>query len=155
MEPQPADTKRLAALIDAKHSILVQLRQQSRRQLELIDQGDMSNLLVLLSSKQNLLGQLQKIEKAIDPYRNQEPESRRWETPQLRERTRKLSEQCQALLSEIMVIEKQGESDLVQRRDDAAQQLQGVHSSEQARGAYSRHASQASNGRRLDLSSES
>ena len=153
MDIQPTDTKTLAELIDAKHDILVQLRQLSRRQLELIGEGDMNRLLVLLSAKQTLLGQLQKIERRLDPFRNQAPESRRWTNPEQRQKTRQAAERCEALLGEIMMIEKQGESELVRRRDTAADQLQGVHTATHARGAYS--ARQADQGRRLDLSSES
>ena len=152
MDHLPTDTNTLAKLIAAKHDVLVQLRQLSRQQLDLIDEGDMSKLLVLLSAKQSLLGQLQKVERQLDPFRSQDPEGRRWESSQLRQQTRQTAERCEGLLGEIMMIEKQGESDLVRRRDAAAHHLQGVHTAARARGAYSQP--NADHGRRLDLSSE-
>jgi hypothetical protein len=58
---------------------------------------------------------------------------------------------CEALLAEIVSQEKQSERDLLRRRDEAAQRLQGVHSAAQARSAYAASAQPASAG--LDMTS--
>ena len=50
----------LAELVVKKHDLLVQLRDVGLRQIELIDGGDMTQLLKLLSSKQRLLNGLPK-----------------------------------------------------------------------------------------------
>ncbi len=46
--------------------------------MELIDQGNVSGLLDLLAIKQKPLHDIQRIEKALDPFRAQDPESRQW-----------------------------------------------------------------------------
>ena len=144
------ETELLAQLIANKHDVLDQLRQLARRQAQLISDGDMVKLLAILASKQMLLGELQKVERSLDPYREQDPESRRWRSQEDRLRTRQLVERCKALLDEIMLLEKQGETELLQRRDAAAERLQGIHHASEARSAYV----QAGDGpRRLDLSS--
>ncbi|MEQ8791439.1 MAG: hypothetical protein RIC55_34570 [Pirellulaceae bacterium] len=146
------ETDRLAELISARHDFLVQLRELSRRQLDLIGEGDVDRLLVLLSAKQTLLGRFQKLERQLDPFRRQDPESRTWRSQELRERTQQAAQRCETLLGEIMLVEKQGEADLIRRRDDAATQLEGVHHASRARSAYG---GSVDSGIQLDLTSDS
>lgn len=146
------NTDLLAELIDKKHHVLEQLRQLSRRQTELIDQGDMTRLIRLLAAKQKLLGDLQSLESELHPFRDEDPESRQWRTPDARARCRQTAERCEALLGEIMLIEKQSESELTQRRDTVAAQLQGAHAASHATRAYTQ--SPPARSRQLDVTSE-
>lgn len=146
------ETDRLAELISARHEVLVHLRELSRRQLDLIGAGDVNRLLVLLSAKQTLLERLQTVERQLDPFRRQDPDGRRWRSPQAREKTRQTAERCERLLGEVMLVEKQGESDLIRRRDEVARQLEGMHHASRARTAY--HDAGGA-GLQLDLTSES
>jgi flagellar biosynthesis/type III secretory pathway chaperone len=146
------DTPSLARLIDQKHDLLAHLVTLARRQLGLIHAGEMSPLLAVLSAKQTLLEQLQVIERQIDPYRDQDPETRRWPTPAHRQRCADAAGQCGTMLAELIELERQGEAELVRRRNEATQRLQEMRGAAEARGAYSagspvRHA-------RLDLASE-
>jgi flagellar biosynthesis/type III secretory pathway chaperone len=145
-------TDLLADLIGKKHAVLEQLRDLSRRQSDLIAETNMSRLLTVLSAKQTLLSELQKIQNQLEPYRQQDPESRRWRSPEDRERCSQLAQRCEALLGEIMVVEKQSEAELVQRRDDAMARLEKTHSSAQATDAYT--SSPFPIRRHLDLSSD-
>jgi hypothetical protein len=145
------DTKLLAELIRHKHELLVKLRDLSRRQIALVGAGDMTGLLAALSAKQSLLEDLQQVERRLDPYREQDPESRKWGSIQARRACQETAQSCAALLSEIMLLERHSENDLVLRRDAAARQLAGAHSADQARHAYAKGLS----GRgQLDLTSE-
>jgi hypothetical protein len=146
------ETEQLAELIGARHEVLIQLRELSRRQLDLIGEADVDRLLVLLSAKQTLLGRLQRVDRQLDPFRRQDPESRQWRSPAHRERTRQMAQRCETLLGEIVLVEKQGESDLIRRRDEAAAHLEGVHRASRARQAYG---AAADAGGRLDLTSDS
>jgi flagellar biosynthesis/type III secretory pathway chaperone len=146
------ETDLLAELISKKHHVLEQLRELSRRQSDLIGQGEMTKLLAVLSVKQKLLVDLQRLERRLDPFRDQEPASRRWRSPEHRERSRQIAERCETLLGEIMLIEKQCESELIQRRDEAAARLQGAHAAAQARSAYGQSLRRTS--RQLDLTSD-
>ncbi len=132
----PSDTDRLAELIRAKHACLLKLREMGRRQLALIDTENMTALLDLLATKQRSLMKLQQIERALDPFRSQDPDDRRWRTPELRRQCAEQVRQCAALLGEIVSQEKVGEATLIRRRDEAATRLQGAHLAGQARQAY-------------------
>ncbi|MHB1035604.1 MAG: hypothetical protein ACYC35_03030 [Pirellulales bacterium] len=143
------ETDTLLALVHEKHECLIQLGDLGRRQLDLIDGGDMAQLLRLLSVKQQLLTTLQRIERALDPFRGQAPHERRWRAEADRGRCAGLLARCEALLSEIVAQEKESETRLRLRRDEAAQRLQGAHTAGQARGAYTLEAESSS--RQIDL----
>jgi hypothetical protein len=132
----PSDTDRLADLVCAKRTCLAQVRDLGHRQLELIQESDMTRLLDLLAAKQRLIQQLQRLERALDPFRSQDPAARVWRDPQRRADCAEDIRQCETLLAEILSREKFGEAALIRRRDETAARLQGVHLATQARGAY-------------------
>ena len=142
----------LAQLICAKRECLLQLRELGRRQLDLIEAGEMAALLEVLATKQRSLEQLQRIEKALDPFRDQDPQQRRWRSEEDRRRCAEQLQECETLLGEIVSQEKCSEGELIHRRDVAATRLQGVHLAGQVRGAYT--ASPAEHVSQLDLRSE-
>jgi hypothetical protein len=147
------ETDILADLIRAKQTCLAQLRDMGRRQLELIENDDMTTLLDLLAAKQRAIVQLRRIERALDPFRGQDPQQRRWRSPQDRQACAEQIRQCESLLGEIISQEKQSEGALIRRRDEAASRLRGVHLAGQARGAYTAQPQGAVS--QLDLLSES
>jgi hypothetical protein len=132
----PPDTDRLADLVRAKRACLAQVRDLGHRQLELIQEGDMTRLLDLLAAKQRLIHQLQRLERALDPFRAEDPTARVWRDPRRRQQCAEDIRECEALLAEILSREKHSEAALVHRRDETATRLQGVHLATQARGAY-------------------
>ncbi len=146
------ETDILAQLICAKRECLLQLREMGRRQLDLIEAADMTGLLEVLATKQRSLTQLQRIEKALNPFRDQDSQQRRWRSAEDRRRCAEQVQQCETLFGEIVNQEKCSERELVHRRDTAAIRLQGIHFADQVRGAYTvqpvEHANQ------LDLHSE-
>ena len=149
--PQTWDTDTLAELITVKREILEKLRQLSRQQLDQINADDLAKLLSILAAKDSLLRDLQRIEQDLNPYRGQDPESRLWRTPEARRRCQQTVERCESLLAEIVLLEKQGETELKRRRDVAAARLDSAHGSLEARRAYTSSAQRTAN---LDLSSE-
>ena len=146
------ETDQLAELIAKKYEVLEELRELSRRQDGLIQDTDLPRLMSLLSAKQHLLNQLQQLERRLDPFRQQDPDQRIWRSQADRQRCRTMAERCESMLSEIMLIERQSECELLRRRDLAAAQLQGVHTAAHASGEYAK----TSNTQRghLDLTSE-
>jgi hypothetical protein len=146
------ETDLLSRLIHQKLDCLTRLRDMGRKQLDLVREGSITELLDVLSVKQRVLLELQGIEKSLGPFRHQDPEQRRWRTPDARQRCAQDLRQCELLLGEIMAQEKQSENDLIRRRDETALQLQGVHRAAQARGAYVTMDRGTHN--ELDLSSE-
>jgi hypothetical protein len=145
------ETEVLAGLIDNKYEVLSLLRQLARAQVIVVRDGDMNRLMKLLATKQDLLNQLRNVERHIDPFRSQDPESRQWRSPQRRQQVRDMTTRCESLLNEIMLVEKQCEGELVVRRDAAATRLQGIHSVTQATDAY---LSSGPTYSQLDLSSD-
>ncbi len=146
------ETDLLSDMISKKLAILEQLRSLSGRQSDLIAQGDIQRLLSVLSAKQTLLAELQRLQQQLGPFRQQDPETRVWRSPQDRERCRRLVARCEALLSEVMSIEKQSESEMAQRRDAARARLEGSHAPAEATRAYLRPGVPARGS--LDLSSD-
>jgi hypothetical protein len=131
-----ADTHHLADLIRRKHDVLAKLHELGRSQLAFVDGGELTELLVVLSGKQQLLEHLQSIERQLDPFRDQDPDSRRWASIEDRRRSAEMIDKCETLLAEIVEQERRSEAVLCLRRDEAAARLQGVHLAGRARGAY-------------------
>lgn len=130
------ETDALRDLICAKRECLLELRDMVRRQLELIDKEEMTALLDLLAAKQRVLTRLQRIEAALHPFRNQDPEQRRWRSREDRRRCAEQLQQCETLLAEIINQEKCGEGLLIRRRDAAASRLRQAHFVSRARETY-------------------
>ena len=130
------ETELLADFIARKRDCLTQLRDLGSRQLELIEGGDLTGLIKVLSAKTHLIGVLQKIENDLKPFHSEDPKERKWRLPEDRARCADDAAACQELLGEIVKQEQQSESRLKDRRDEAGVQLHDAHAAGRARGAY-------------------
>jgi hypothetical protein len=146
------DPNQLAASIARKAQLLELLRKLAEAQLTLVNAGNMSRLMQVLGSKDSLLQQLQIVERQLDPFRDQDPEQRRWSSPEARLACQHDAARCTDLLAAIVMLEKQAEVEMTRRRDETAAQLQATYSSREAQGAY--FAPAASTTSSLDLSME-
>ena len=146
-------TDLLAKLIRGRLDCLTTLRDMGRKQLEFVKADQTTELLDLLAAKQRVLVELQGIERQLAPFRDQDPDQRRWRTTDQRQECARQLDECDTLLREIVTQEKQSERELTRRRDDLAAQLQGMHLAGQARGAYTAQSRPAAS--RIDLTSES
>lgn len=149
----PLETDLLSELIRQKRDLLLSLRDMGKRQMEFVADGEMARLLDVLAAKQRVLGNLQCVERDLDPFRDQDPEARIWRSAETRSDCARLLDECQRLLKETVEQERQSEAALTVRRDEAAVRLHKAHAAGCARGAYT-HLGQASISQ-LDLSSES
>jgi hypothetical protein len=129
-------TAQLAALIDSKHQVLVQLRAVGARQTDLVASGDVGSLLKLLAAKQQLIARLQELERDLKPYYAGDPDQRVWRSPEDRARCAKQAHECNQLLEEVVRIEKIGADKMNQRKNEVAEQLQQVHAAAHVRNAY-------------------
>ena len=145
-------TEMMMQLVRARYTCLVQLRDLGRRQLELIAENNITGLLDLLTVKHKPLGDIQRVEKALDPYRSQDPEKRQWRSAEDRAACARLVEECDKLLKEIVAQEKKCEEAMVEKRDATTLQLHRLHAAGEARGAYA--APVYAGNSLLDLSSE-
>ncbi len=146
------ETDLLAELIRRKQECLVQLREMGRHQLALIQQESMAALMDLLGTKQRMLIRLEQVERALDPFRGQDPETRTWRSSESRRACREAIQACEALLAEILALERQSEQELTRRRDETARRLRCAQGASEARGAYAALATPAVT--QLDLTSE-
>ena len=129
-------TEQLAALIAQKHEVLVQLRAVGVRQTGLVASGEVAALLKLLAAKQHLITRLQELELELKPYYAGDPDKRVWRSPDERARCAKQASDCNALLEEIVQLEKLGADKMNERKNEVAQQLQQVHAATHVRSAY-------------------
>jgi hypothetical protein len=147
-----AKTELLAELIGQKYECLSQLHELGQQQFVLVDQGETTKLLKVLSAKQQSLAHLQQIERRLDPFRGEDPETRTWSSPTARSACQTMVVQAEKLFREILEQEKRSEELLRRRRDETAAQLQVVNAARHARGAYTDN--RANHVGQLDLSSE-
>jgi hypothetical protein len=145
------ETDLLAELASQRYGLLDQLRALGKQQLDFIEQADMTQLMLLLSAKHHLLAELHQVEKRLDPYRGQDPETRRWRNSQARERCAELVAKSDLALREILEQEKLGEARMREHRDEAAARLRTAHAAGHARTAYTKSAPHTG---RIDLSTE-
>lgn len=136
MEIRLNNTAILAERMEQKYELLVQLHDLGVRQLELVRSGDLTQLLKLLSAKQRLLAALQRVERAMDAFRHEPPESRRWESPAARQRCADTVARCELLLQTIVEQERTSEAEMIVRRDEAAARLEGMHHATHVHNAY-------------------
>jgi hypothetical protein len=107
----------------------------------------------ILGAKGRLLAVMQDIEQQLDPFRHENPDERKWNSDAQRALCRQRSAECESILKQIVLTERQSEELLIRHRDEAATQLGGAHVALAARAAY--RPSQSTGHAQLDLSSES
>jgi hypothetical protein len=129
-------TEILAELMVKRRKCLVQLRDLGLRQTQLIAAGQISDLLRLAGAKQQLIVALQAIEKQLAPFHQQDPESRRWRSPQARAQCARDADLCRKLIDEVMAMEQDGERQMAMRRDQVAGQIRAVAAGGRVREAY-------------------
>lgn len=129
-------TEQLAALIDSKHEVLVQLRAVGVRQTDLVTSGEVAALLKLLAAKQQLIARLQELERELKPYYAGDPEQRTWRSPAERARCARQASECNSLLEEVVRLERIGADKMNERKNEVAQQLQQAHAAAHVRSAY-------------------
>jgi hypothetical protein len=145
------DTELLARLVRARRACLAGLRDIGKKQIELIEQGNMTALLDVLAAKHRPLAELQRIERALDPFRGENPAGRRWASPEDRAACARAIDECEALLAEIVRQEKHCEQALLRQRDETAARLARFRLAGQVRGAY---VAAPPDARHIDLCSE-
>lgn len=129
-------TDQLAELIGRKHECLARLHLLGRKQLGLVEEGRMAELLDLLAVKHRLLLELQELDRQLDPFRQDDPEQRHWRSTELRQQCADRADQCRRLLQEVLAQEKECEQKVIRRREETAAQLERLSRSGQACGAY-------------------
>ena len=144
----------LADLIQQRWSILNQLLDISRQQMDAISQGQMSDLMRLLSDKQQPLNQLIEIADQLGRANDDIAEERSWASEDARQGCRVQQEECEKMNLELLAIEAECEAKLSQNREEIRDRLARVDAGWQAVTSYSDNSRKETSGGTLDLSSD-
>ncbi|PQO34846.1 hypothetical protein DTL21_15250 [Bremerella cremea] len=135
--PSVEETDQLVQLIDQKHEVLTQLLTLSQYQLRLAGHDDhIVDLMRVLSAKQTLIERLTRIDRTIDPFRQQDPEARVWRSSSDRTKCSQTAQQCEVLLTELKTIEQRSTDAVSSHRDEIAAMLRETHTSTDSVTAY-------------------
>jgi hypothetical protein len=125
--PHPAadlGSESLVTLIESKLHLLTEMKQMSISQTDLVAQHDMTGLMTLLSRKQNLMDSLHQVQESLAPFQSQDPESRKWSSPDRRRSCQEMIAKCDELLQHLIVMENRSLDNMTVQREIVAAQLQ-------------------------------
>ncbi|MCL2304583.1 MAG: hypothetical protein FWC43_04500 [Planctomycetaceae bacterium] len=128
----------LAQILQSRVSVLEQMLRVSEKQLEVVRLGDMTLLLQLLARKRKVYDTFEELERQLDPYRNIEPQDRKWESEQQRLDSDAAIERSKELLAAILELDQQGEAELLRQKDDVQRQMQKMDTSGKAAAVYAK-----------------
>jgi hypothetical protein len=117
-------TDYLFDLIESKLHLLKEMQSMSLAQTDLVAQHDMTSLMTLLSRKQELMGALGDVQLKLARFQNQDPEQRKWSSPDRRKTCQEMVKRCDQLLQELIVMEDRSLGNMNLQRDTVAAQLQ-------------------------------
>lgn len=129
-------TEKLFSLMEAKRTLLADLRTLAVEQGEAIDKQDISELLNLLGRKQGLMDRLLSLQQHLVPYQGDDPEQRVWSSPERRQACRDTKRTCDQWIQEILVMEQRAATNMTAQRDALAGQLLQVSDSMRLSRAY-------------------
>lgn len=146
-------TARLAQLVHQKHTLILELHKLVIKQRQLIQAGEL-DLLALLAVKQKVITALTQVDRRIDPFRQQDPEQRQWNSVADRQACRHSADQAEQLLREVMDIEQFCSQAVEKQQAETQEKLQGAVSARTVTQAYRQEYHSPSIHRQLDLTSE-
>lgn len=130
-------TDRLTDLIERKHDVLTQLCKLSACQFRLAGHDNhVDDLMRVVAAKQTLIERLLELDRQIDPFRAEPPESRTWRSAADRARCSGLARACQAMLDDLRSLETEGTQRVQTHRNEISRQLQETQSASGSLAAY-------------------
>ena len=123
--------------LSREQEIYVNLRELSKRQMEIIDaDGDVEKLLEVLARKQVLINEIEDIERELVRFKKEWPDSRAALDGNIRALVEERVRQLRAVLAELMEIENQAQERLLNRSQAVAEDIRRVAKGRQAHRAY-------------------
>lgn len=144
----------LLQLIEQRWSTLRELLEIGNRQVAAIESERMSELMRLLSEKQSPLSRLSEVASAIRQAAADDPATRSWDSEELRARCRRKQDECEQMHLELLAIEAECETALLESREFIQQKLDRVDAGQQAANSYADTQATPTQGGQLDLSSD-
>ena len=114
----------------------------------------MSELMQLLSEKQSPLNRLSEVASSIRRAAADDPATRRWDSEEARARCRRKQDECEQMHLELLAIEAECETALLESREFIQQKLDRVDAGQQAANSYAHAQVIPTQGGQLDLSSD-
>lgn len=145
------DANQLSDLIEQRFETLDELLRLSRLQSEAIEAGRMTDLMRVLSQKQQPLSRLTEIAQLLRPAADDDPRLRVWTSESARIACRRQQEQCDQMHMELLAIEADCESRLKDNRETIQRDIEGLQASHQAAMRYAPDRTVATSGGQLDL----
>jgi len=116
-------TERLVGLLRQEKALYARFLELSGQQLAVIEGGDVTELLSLLGRKQELLGQIDRVERELSPAKQQWGQQRESLAPDEREVVEALIEEVGGVLEQLIALEKRGEQSLREQRQRTLEQI--------------------------------
>ncbi len=144
----------LLELFEQRWSTLSELLEIGKRQIAAIESERMSELMRLLSEKQTPLNRLVEFATSIRQAADDDPATRKWDSEETRERCRRRQQECEQLHLELLAIEAECETALIESREFIQKKLDRVDAGQQAANSYAHSQATPTQGGQLDLSSD-
>jgi len=125
-------------LIRIEEEMLKRLLLVSQRQLELVQDGNVTALIEYLGQRQRLWNEFETIEQQLEPHKKIPPEQRVWKNPEERQRTEAAVNRCKELLEQIMATDEESLAQTAAQKAEVEEQLAKVQRSGRAATAYGR-----------------
>jgi hypothetical protein len=146
--------RELAKLIDQRWTVLQHLLDISQRQIAAINGLRMTELMRILSEKQPPLNQLTELADQLRLAAAEDPQDRLWDNSEQRALCRQRQEECERMHLELLAIEAECESSLLNGRERLQEELRRVDAARRTVTSYGMSQSESHAGAQLDLSSD-
>ena len=125
-------------LIQSQEELLQRLLLVSQRQVEIVDRGDPTILVMFLEQRERLWDEFELLEQQIHPHKGIPPEKRVWESAEERQRTELALNRSNKLLQDIMTNDQISFTRAVELKDKVEKDLRRVQVAKTAAPAYMR-----------------
>jgi len=125
-------------LIRNEEELLRRLLLVSQRQLEIVQSGDGTSLLLHLGKRQQLWNEFELLEQQLAPYKGIPPERRVWKSAEERAMTEAALNRCKELMAEMLAYDESSMTQAAAHKDEAAEQLRRIQQNGSVAVAYGR-----------------
>ena len=125
-------------LIRSQEALLKRLLLVSQRQLEIVEEGNVTVLIQHLGKRQQLWNEFELLEQQLAPHKEIPPEHRIWNNNEEREMTTAALDRCKGLLEQILANDEICLTKTAEQKDEVEEQLGRVQRGTPVASAYGR-----------------
>ena len=125
-------------LIRSQEALLKRLLLVSQRQLEIVEEGNVTVLIQHLGKRQQLWNEFELLEQQLAPHKEIPPEHRTWKNAEEREMTTAALDRCKGLLEQILANDEICLTKTAEQKDEVEEQLGRVQRGTPVASAYGR-----------------